>query len=111
MRILLDLPEPQRLRHGDALLLDDGTIVRVEGKPEPLLEISCETPEQLARCAWHLGNRHADMQLVDGRLRIRHDHVLKAMLLRLGARLTPIEAPFDPEPGAYAHLHNDDHAC
>jgi urease accessory protein len=110
MRILLDFARPQNLRSGDALLLDDGSIVSVAGKPEQLVEIVAEEPAQLARFAWHLGNRHTDVQLVNGRLRIRRDHVLEAMLRGLGARLAPIEAPFDPEPGAYALPHDDSHA-
>jgi urease accessory protein len=103
---LLDLPRPAALRDGDGLLLDDGSIVRVAGRPEPLVEIAASAPHELARLAWHLGNRHVDMQLVNGRLRIRRDHVLEAMLRGLGAGLAPVEAPFDPEPGAYGqHTH------
>lgn len=99
--LLLDLPHAASLRDGDGLVLDDGTLVRVAGKPEPLIEIAATDISELARFAWHLGNRHVDVQIVGDRLRIRHDQVLEAMLVGLGARLTPIEAPFDPEPGAY----------
>ncbi len=106
---LLDLPAPGMLRSGDGLVLDDGSIVRVAGKPEALIEIAAETPHALARLAWHLGNRHADVQVIADRLRIRRDHVLEDMLRGLGATLTPIEAPFDPEPGAYFHDHGDSH--
>jgi len=98
---MLDLPKATPLRNGDGLLLDDGAMVRVTGKAEPLVEIAANNAEALARLAWHLGNRHTDVQIVDGRLRIRRDHVLEDMLRGLGARLTAIEAPFDPEPGAY----------
>jgi urease accessory protein len=91
------------LRDGDGLVLDDGSIVRVAGKPESLVEIAAANADALARFAWHLGNRHTDMQLIGGKLRIRRDHVLEAMLRGLGAELTEIEAPFDPEPGAYGH--------
>ncbi len=78
-------------------------MVRVAGKPELLVEIAAGNAGELARFAWHLGNRHTDVQIVGNRLRIRRDHVLEAMLRGLGARLTEIEAPFDPEPGAYGH--------
>ena len=98
---LLDLPTPTALHDGDGLVLDDGSIIRVAGKPESLVEIAAANAEELARFAWHLGNRHTDVQIVGGRLRIRRDHVLEAMLRGLGAQLTEIEAPFDPEPGAY----------
>jgi len=100
-KLLLDLPHATALKDGDGLLLDDGAVVRVIGKPEPLLEIAAPNAGELARLAWHLGNRHADVQVVGDRLRIRRDHVLAQMLERLGAQVTAIEAPFDPETGAY----------
>jgi urease accessory protein len=98
---LLDLPKPAQLRDGDGLVLEDGGIVRVAGKPEPLVEVSALGAVELARIAWHIGNRHAEVQVVGGRLRIRRDHVLEEMLRGLGAELHMLEAPFDPEPGAY----------
>lgn len=104
---LLDLPHATALRDGDGLVLEDGAIVRVAGKPEPLVEIAAATPQDLARLAWHVGNRHTDMQVIGDTLRIRRDHVLEDMLRGLGAQLTPIEAPFDPEHGAYGHRHHD----
>jgi urease accessory protein len=100
---LLDLPHATVLRNGDGLLLDDGSIVRVAGKREPLVEVSAASPQQLARFAWHIGNRHTDVQVIGDRLRIRRDGVLEAMLRGLGASLVPIEAAFEPEPGAYQH--------
>jgi len=109
-KFLLDLPHAMALHDGDGLVLDDGSIVRVTGKAEPLAEITAASPHELARLAWHLGNRHTDVQVVGDRLRIRRDHVLEEMLLGLGARLTPIEAPFDPEGGAYVSGgHDHDH--
>ena len=106
---LLDLPHATALKDGDGLVLEDGAIVCVAGKPEPLVEIAAQNPRELARLAWHIGNRHVDMQVLGDRLRIRRDHVLEDMLRRLGARLICIEAPFDPEPGAYAHGRDEDH--
>jgi urease accessory protein len=98
---LLNLSEPRQLREGDGLVLEDGNIVRVAGKPEPLIEIAAPDAPSLARLAWYIGNRHTDLQVVGETLRIRRDHVLEEMLRGLGAILTPIEAAFDPEPGAY----------
>jgi urease accessory protein len=106
---LLDLPHATALKDGDGLVLEDGSLVRVTGKPEPLFEISAATPHELARLAWHIGNRHTDVQVVGDKLRIRRDHVLEEMLRGLGALLVPVEAPFDPEQGAYAHGHRHDH--
>jgi urease accessory protein len=105
------LPEPVLLRNGDALELDDGSIVEVVIEPEPLIEIRGHDLTHLARLAWHLGDRHVPVQIFANRLRMRPDGALEAMLKALGARLTPIEAPFDPEGGAYAHHahHGHDH--
>ncbi len=108
---LLDLPQATALRDGDGLVLDDGSVIRVAGKPEPLVEVAAASAHELARLAWHIGNRHIDVQVAGDRLRIRRDHVLEEMLLRLGARLSHIEAPFDPEPGAYHHGHGDGHVA
>jgi urease accessory protein len=108
---MLDLPHAIALRDGDGLLLDDGAMVRVAGHAEPLIEIAAADAHELARLAWHIGNRHVDVQIVGDRLRIRRDHVIEDMLRGLGARLSPVEAPFDPEQGAYGqHSHGHDHA-
>src|SRR5205807_6478487 len=105
----LGLPHTTALKDGDGLVLDDGAIVRVAGKAEPLVEIAAKSPHELARLAWHIGNRHIEMQVLGDRLRIRRDHVLEDMLRGLGARITCIEAPFEPEHGAYGHGEDHDH--
>ena len=119
-RVLLDLPQATLLRDGDGLVLDDGSIVRVVAKAESLIEIAAATDSERLRVAWHLGNRHTDVQVVGNRLRIRRDHVLEDMLRGLGAELTALDAPFDPEAGAYdigrghshghGHGHGNDHS-
>jgi len=106
---LLDLPHAAALRDGDGLVLEDGAIVRVAGRPEPLVEIAAANAHELARLAWHIGNRHVDVEIVGDRLRMRRDHVIEGMLRGLGARLAPIEAPFDPERGAYEQHHGPAH--
>src|SRR3954453_3484954 len=103
------LPEPVLLRNGDALELDEGTIVDVVIEPEPLIEIRGNDLTHLARLAWHLGDRHVPVQIFTNRLRMRPDLPLEAMLKGLGGRLATIEAPFDPEGGAYALPHTHDH--
>ncbi len=106
LEFLLDLSQAVPLRDGDALVLEDGRIVVVDAAPEPLCEIAAETPAGLLRIAWHLGNRHLPTQLLGNRLRIRHDPVIEDMVAHLGARVTHVEAPFDPEGGAYGHAHH-----
>jgi urease accessory protein len=108
LSFLLDLPDAAALRSGDALALEDGRLVEVVAAPESLLEIRGADPLHLARIAWHLGNRHVPTQLLAKSLRIRHDHVLEEMLRGLGARVIEIEAPFDPEGGAYASTPDHD---
>jgi urease accessory protein len=93
---LLDLPRPTTLRFGDGLVLDDGRVVAVTGEPEPLSEIIPAAPSDLVRLAWHLGNRHAGIQILADRLRIRCDHVLEDMVGGFGATVKSVDAPFDP---------------
>jgi urease accessory protein len=102
LEFLLDLETAVALRGGDALLLEDGRLVEVVAAPEPLVEIRGADPLHLVRVAWHLGNRHLPTQIMAKGLRIRRDHVIEAMVQGLGARIIEIEAPFDPEGGAYA---------
>lgn len=102
LAFLLDLPETVMLRSGDALALEDGRLVEVVAAPEPLVEVKCSSLPDLARVAWHLGNRHLPVQIIGPKLRIRRDHVIEDMLRGLGAQVTDIDAPFDPEGGAYA---------
>jgi len=102
-RLLLDLGEPRLLHDGDGLKLDDGRTVVVAAASEKLAEITCADTGELVRVAWHLGNRHLPTQLLAGKLRIRKDHVIIDMVKRLGARVELIDAPFEPEGGAYGH--------
>ena len=99
---LLDLAETTALRGGDALRLEDGRLIEIVAAPEPLAEIVATDIATMVRIAWHLGNRHLPTQLLGGKLRIRRDHVIEAMAKGLGGRVISIEAPFDPEGGAYA---------
>ena len=108
---LLDLPHATHLAEGDGLELDTGGYLRVCAAAEPVLEIEADDRASLLRIAWHLGNRHLPLQVVGDRLRIREDDVIAEMVAGLGGRSTRLEAPFDPEFGAYAgalHHHADD---
>ena len=108
---LLDLPEVQTLRDGDVLVLEDGRGIRVRASNELVADITCKDLAHLVRVAWHLGNRHLPTELLEGRLRIRQDHVIEAMAEHLGADVTRRRAPFNPEGGAYGHgeTHGHDH--
>jgi urease accessory protein len=114
----------ERPRIGESSYLADGDLLQGQGPdggsvvvaivaaPEPLIEVRCAHPFDLARCAYHLGNRHAAVQVLpagsDGvhALRTAADPVMMPMLEGLGAQVLRIEAPFTPEVGAYAHHHD-----
>lgn len=100
-RYMLDLAEATHLRDGDGLELAAGGVVQVVAKAEPLLEVTAATGAELIRLAWHIGNRHLAAQVFADRILIRRDHVIAHMLEHQGAQVREIEAPFDPEGGAY----------
>lgn len=103
---LLDLPRAEYLHDGDGLRLEEGGVLRVVAAEEAVADIACADTVHLARVAWHLGNRHLAVQVLDdGRLRIAHDHVIEDMVEGLGASVTRRTAPFQPEGGAYAAGH------
>ncbi len=106
--VALKLPRGASLRGGDLLLAADGRVVEVIAAPERVVHIECAASSELARLAYHLGNRHVPVQIGHGFLRISENHVLEEMLRRLGAKLKIIEAPFEPESGAYAGAHRHD---
>jgi len=101
LAFLLDLAEAAMLRGGDGLSLEDGRIVEVVAAPEPLAEIRAADGLGLARVAWHLGNRHLPTEILAKALRIRRDPVIEAMAEGLAAKVVAVEAPFNPEGGAY----------
>lgn len=107
---LLDLPRAVALRNGDGLVLSTGLIVRVVAAKERLAEIAAPDTATLIRIAWHMGNRHLPTQVRGERLYIRHDHVIVDMVRGLRGSVTEIEAPFDPEGGAFSHEHPHRHS-
>ena len=102
--VALILPRGHVLRGGERVTAADGREVEIVAAPERLLHIECET---LARVAYHLGNRHVPLEIGPGFVRIAEDHVLEEMVRRLGARVLRVEAPFEPEAGAYGHRHDE----
>jgi len=90
------------MRGGDVVTTIDGREVEIVAAKEKLLHIESD---HLARVAYHLGNRHVPVQVGHGFLRIAEDHVLEDLALQLGARVSHIQAPFEPEAGAYGHHH------
>ena len=111
LAFLLDLAKAPVLRSGDGIRLEDGRIVAVEAAPERLLEITCADALELARIAWHLGNRHLAAEIGDRVIHIRDDHVIADMVRGLGAEARLVQRPFQPEGGAYGHgaVHGHSH--
>ncbi len=105
---LVDLAQATSLDHGDAFELEDGRLIAVVAAQEALLEV---TGADLARIAWHIGNRHTPCQIDGDRLLIQRDHVIRNMLKLIGAEVREIVAAFRPEGGAYGHgrTHGHDH--
>ncbi|MEM6972783.1 MAG: urease accessory protein UreE [Pseudomonadota bacterium] len=100
---LLDLAEARELDDGAHLVLEDGRRIAVAAAAEPLYAITAETPQALARLAWHIGNRHLPAAIEGGRLLIARDHVVAEMVRRLGGGVVEVVEPFRPEGGAYGH--------
>ena len=102
--LILDLPKAIAMAEGDGLFLEGGGWLMIHAAAEPVVEVRHENPDQVARLAWHLGNRHLPIEVRSQVLRIRPDYVIEAMLRGFGAFLVNMKAPFQPEGGAY-----DDH--
>lgn len=111
IEFLLNLPEARLLRHGEGIELEDGRVIEVIAKPEPLYEIRGRDPHHLIALAWQLGNRHLAAQIEQTHILIRQDHVIKQMLEGLGASVEEVTASFNPQGGAYEkdHQHCDNH--
>jgi urease accessory protein len=105
--VLLDLAETTLLRDGDGLVLEDGGHVLVRAAAERLVEVTAASPSLLARLAWHLGNRHLPVSIDGGRILLRDDHVIVDMLRGLGGTVRAVQAPFQPEGGAYGQQNHD----
>ncbi|WP_170461389.1 urease accessory protein UreE [Ruegeria arenilitoris] len=104
---LVDLSQTTSLDGGDAFELADGRLIEVVAAEEDLFAV---TGPDLTRLAWHIGNRHTPCQIEPARLMIRRDHVIRDMLLKLGATVQDIRAPFSPEGGAYGHGRTHGHS-
>jgi urease accessory protein len=112
------LPRGTTVRGGDVLVAGDGSLVRVVAAPQALLRITACTahgsPFDLVRAAYHLGNRHVQIELKPDHLKIEPDHVLADMLRAMHLIVNEVEESFEPEAGAYAagghgHAHAHDH--
>jgi urease accessory protein len=105
----LSLPRGTVLRNGDLLTSEDGLRLGVVAAPERVSVARIDDALLLARIAYHLGNRHVAVQVMQDRLIYLHDHVLDDMVRGLGASIEVTTGPFEPEEGAYhgtGHSHS-----
>lgn len=105
----LFLERGEILRNGDVVSSDDGFHVRIIAAHEQVSTARAQTPRQLNRACYHLGNRHVDLEIQDDFVRYPHDHVLDDMVAGLGLSITVEQAPFEPETGAYGHGQHHHH--
>lgn len=107
--VLVDLAQTTSLNHGDALVCENGHRIGIRAAEEPLLQI---TADRLLAIVWHIGNRHCPCQIEESRVLIQPDHVLRDLMVKLGASVTEVTEPFTPEGGAYGHgrTHGHDHS-
>ena len=116
------LPRGTVVRGGDVLVAEDGTLVSVRAKPQPVLTVRAahRSPLALLRAAYHLGNRHVALEVHADRLQLEPNHVLAELLRQMQLDVIEQLAPFEPEGGAYAspgghaahdpgHDHGHDH--
>ena len=103
---LLDLEQAPNMKHGDRLVLEDNRLIEIIAAPEPLVEITASTNACMVTLAYHLGNRHLEAQLLDGRILIRPDHVIEEMVRGLGGAVAHVSQPFEPLSGAYGGHHH-----
>lgn len=110
--VVIDFPQTVTLNQNDLLQLEDGRLVEIIAGEELLYEVRARDAGHLTELAWHIGNRHAKAEIDTGgpgpaRILILRDHVLREMLVGLGASVTAVSEPFSPMEGAYAHSHGD----
>ena len=110
--VAITLPRATLMRGGSVLVSADGSRkARVLASDEELLEVRAADAFGLLRAAYHLGNRHVQLQVLPDCLRLPYDYVLADMVVQIGATALKVTAPFDPEPGAYSaggHHHSDE---
>ncbi len=103
-----DLPRTGILRSGSFIATEQGDILRIDAKPERLMQVIAQSDFDLVKAAYHLGNRHVPLMLTPSALYFEPDHVLAEMVTGLGLTVAEIEHPFEPESGAYAQ-HSHEH--
>ena len=111
LEFAISLDKAATLNDGDALKLEDGTLVQIKAAPESLLEIRAENPLRLVRLAWHLGGHHVPAEMTTDALYVPNDAALGELVRGQGCSMTVVERPFQPEAEVHHHAHGDDCGC
>ena len=102
--IILQLPRKGKLNDGDILSSNESHIyVEIIAKTEDLIEISSNSKIELIKTAYHLGNRHVEVEIEEGILLTKSDYVIKDMLLNFKVNVKNTAKKFFPERGAHSH--------
>ncbi|WP_435980543.1 urease accessory protein UreE [Psychrobacter sp. DM4] len=113
----VDLPRTETIKNGSVLADNQGALIQVMAAKQALVEVTADNSFDLMKGAYHLGNRHVPLMIAPKALYFEPDHVLEAMLQQLGLHTQAVQAPFEPETGAYkgdnggqAHSHDHSHS-
>ena len=101
--VILNLPRGGgRLIPGEVLKRENSKVlVSIVAAHEDVIRISSENRLKLLKAAYHLGNRHVEIELHDKELYLLNDEVMKKMLESHGFKIESFQRPFSPESGAY----------
>ncbi|MDN5565254.1 MAG: urease accessory protein UreE [Psychrobacter sp.] len=113
----VDLPRTETIKNGSVLADNQGALIQVMAAKQTLVKVTADNSFDLMKGAYHLGNRHVPLMIAPEALYFEPDHVLEAMLQQLGLHTQAVQAPFEPETGAYkgdsgghTHSHSNNHA-
>ena len=106
LEFLVDFPIAAHLHDGDALVLEDQSLIAIDAAKENLMEVTVPNLADLTKLAWHIGNRHLEAQIEPTRILLKRDAIISTMLRQLGATVREVKEKFQPEHGAYhGHAH------
>ena len=102
--IILQLPREGKLNDGDILLTNESNFyINIIAKTEFLIEISSKSKNELIKTAYHLGNRHVDVEIKGDILLTKSDHIIENMLKNFNVDIVNTQKKFFPERGAHIH--------
>jgi len=102
--IILQLPRSGKLNDGDILLTNESNFyIEIVAKTENLIEISSKSKIELMKTAYHLGNRHVEVEIEEDILLTKGDYIIENMLKNFNVDIVNTQKKFFPERGAHTH--------